>query len=338
MIDLLQHAGYQRRGHLALLVPFLYAMGCGSGAGLHKSDGGPDDVAIADARVDAAGDRMVADAIDVAADAIDVAADVGHLADRPADVVDAIDGALDVGDAADRSADVPDAIDVATDVGDVADSAADKARDAPAGRCVARKPPGALISDFSSHTGLTFGRAGHDVVVGGLATTDLLQTDFSNGDWRTFGPSQSDRDEMLELVWDCEDIPALCPLNASDYAGIQFTIKSNAGPLQMLDFVARRIDDDTPETTIECGTCVEAPGTLFPTACKPPVATFAVTSQPTVVTLRWADFSGGLPNAAADPSQITDLYWVIHPPFPAAAPTQSYDIDVTIDDIQFVPF
>lgn len=317
MINLLQHAEYERRGRLALLVPFLYAMGCGSGAGLHKSDGGPD-VAIADARVDAAGDRMVADAIDVAADAIDVAADVGHLEDAPADVVDAIDGALDVGDAA--------------------DSAADKARDAPPGRCVARKPPSALISDFSSHNALIFGRLGHDVVVGGLATTDLLQTDFTNGDWRTFGPSQSDRDEMLELSWDCEDIPALCPLDASDYAGIQFTIKSNAGPLQMLDFVARRIDDDAPGMVIECGTCVEAPGTLFPTACKPPVATFAVTSQPTVVTLRWADFAGGLPNAAADPSQITALYWVIHPPFPAGAPTQSYAIDITIDDIQFVPY
>jgi len=224
------------------------------------------------------------------------------------------------------------------DVGDAADSAADKARDAPPGRCVARKPPSALISDFTSHNGLIFGRAGHDVVVGGLATTDLLQTDFSNGDWRTFGLSQSDRDEMLELSWDCEDIPALCPLDASDYAGIQFTIKSNAGPLQMLDFVARRIDDDAPEMVIECGTCVEAPGTLFPTACKPPVATFAVTSQPTVVTLRWADFARGLPNAAADPSQITALYWVIHPPFPAEAPTQSYDIDITIDDIQFIPF
>jgi len=203
--------------------------------------------------------------------------------------------------------------------------------------CVSRKPQRALISDFSSLDNSAFGVSPVDEVVGEVDSTGNVQIAFDNADWRTTGTLNYGDMAQLGITWSCEDISNLCPLDASAYGGIQFTIHSNGGQIQSADFFVERVDDDTVDDTIMCGTCVEpTPG--YRTACLPPRVTFAITQAPTVMTFRWSDFSGGLPHAAVDPSQIASMYWFLHPaPPPDGGSGGTYDVDVTIDDIQFIP-
>jgi hypothetical protein len=75
---------------------------------------------------------------------------------------------------------------------------------------------------------------------------------------------------------------------------------------------------------------------------------------PTTIMLRWADLIGGSPNVSADPHQITGMLWYFdNPPAgtdggatdagadggaPDAAPPGTYYMDLTIDNIEFIPF
>ena len=56
------------------------------------------------------------------------------------------------------------------------------------------------------------------------------------------------------------------------------------------------------------------------------------------VTVRFADLSRGRPEAAVNPAEITQIEWQL-PPFDVvdAGAFQSYDVDLRIDDIRFVP-
>jgi hypothetical protein len=165
-----------------------------------------------------------------------------------------------------------------------------------------------------------------------------LQVVFDKAEWRTTGTVAYGGSAELGLGWTCQDIADLCPLDGSDYAGIQFTIHRNGGSVESADFFMDRNDDDTSEHAILCGTCVETTDSAFPTACLSPRATIAITQTPTVVTLRWSDFIGGLPHASADPAQITGMYIFLHPgPAPDGGAGGTYEIDLTIDDIQFIP-
>jgi len=99
-------------------------------------------------------------------------------------------------------------------LGDAATDRPDDTR--PTGRCVGRKPPRALITDFSSLDNSAFGVSPVDVVVGQPGASGNLQFDFSNADWRISGrPFPEDSDAEVGLDWGCEDISDQCPMDAS---------------------------------------------------------------------------------------------------------------------------
>ena len=63
-------------------------------------------------------------------------------------------------------------------------------------------------------------------------------------------------------------------------------------------------------------------------------------ATPTTITVKWSDLAGGKPMASPDPAKITFISWVIPTPAgvgSATATVTTYDIDLTIDDLQFVP-
>jgi hypothetical protein len=313
---MLESPALRRSGVATLVVLSLSAFGCGSTG--HQVNVDASGAGGGHLGVGGAGGSQTADA--ARGDAVDA------VIDRSSDG--------GVGDGADSAPDA--APDSAPDA--APDTAPDLGGDAPPGRCISRKPDRALISDFISLDNSAFGVSPRDELVGQVGATGNLQIDFSNAEWRTTGSVAQGRVEQLDINWTCEDISDLCPLDASAYAGIQFTIRSNAGSVQAADFRVHTIEDDTVEMTIQCGRCIEAPGTLFPTACLAPRVNFPITRAPTVVTLRWTDFSGGLPTPSVTPSQITTMYIVVHEPPPSDGGAGTYDIDLTIDDIRFIPF
>jgi hypothetical protein len=147
-------------------------------------------------------------------------------------------------------------------------------------------------------------------------------------------------------------------VNASAYAGISFTISGSVA----------QPGTTTPMVTMGMGTLNNvlaaswllahpvaggtvpdpaAPGRCIPPAtatnqynqatCKDATATVPVTTTPTTITLHWADFMGGLPEAGVTPSDITSFYWFFPPPAGAGTATPTtYPVDITIDNLSFI--
>jgi hypothetical protein len=117
-----------------------------------------------------------------------------------------------------------------------------------------------------------------------------------------------------------------CHVDMSDFSGISFRIGGDPGPTGTLQL---RAFTKTNSAEVECrperGTCTEA-------TCSPATYTVTVPSSPAVVTLTWADFTGGAPSAGVDPSEIWQLQW----DFDWADGTTPFPVDVTLDDVMLV--
>jgi hypothetical protein len=117
-----------------------------------------------------------------------------------------------------------------------------------------------------------------------------------------------------------------CHVDMSDFSGISFRIGGDPGPTGTLQL---RAFTKTNSPEVECrperGTCTEA-------TCSPATYTVTVPSSPTVVTVTWADFTGGAPSAGVDPSEIWQFQW----DFDWADGTTPFPVDVTLDDVMLV--
>jgi hypothetical protein len=86
------------------------------------------------------------------------------------------------------------------------------------------------------------------------------------------------------------------------------------------------------------GRCTPASANKYDGTCGSPSKTFAVTSSPTTVTVLWADLTGGKPQAGVTPSELTSIGFFVPPPVGVGtASVSTYAVDITLDDMQFVP-
>jgi hypothetical protein len=219
--------------------------------------------------------------------------------------------------------------------------------------CSGVSPPHQLIADFADSNGFAFGTFGQDQVLGGtyVVSTGLDPEDFGGMSWHLTGTVHG-RQDFFGLYWTCNAAAnGGCTMDASQYAGIQFTIRGNVGPSNALNFTLGRKENDTPAENppANCGTCVvPADAASHEAACHGPLTTVPVGTNVATVTYRWAQFTGGAPQASVDPHQLTGILWYFNDAPASDGGTAdgsadggggpSYTVDLTIDDIQFLPF
>ena len=140
-------------------------------------------------------------------------------------------------------------------------------------------------------------------------------------------------------------------VDASNYLGISFTVQGSiAGPTgnNNLTFTVGTAADDithlwlnavampTPPAMINAGRCIPA-ATQYDGSCAAPSKAIPVTAERQTVRVLWADLTAGRPAATVDPKEITNMSWAF--PAPAGAGTATpvtYEVDITVDDLQFI--
>jgi len=206
-------------------------------------------------------------------------------------------------------------------------------------------PGTALISDFTyappdgstaSTTGLHFGTygalSGGEYVYPAALVSNIAQSNWhisgTVGDYSGFG-----------LYFDnCNRV------DASQYKGISFKISGTIGQTNQLTFNVGTLNDSLSAgwinthggTSSDPGRCIPVSGTgqYYQQGCSDPTKTVSVTDAPTVVSILWGDFVGGSPDTSvATPSEITHISWT----FAWTAGGTPYPVDITLDDISFIP-
>jgi hypothetical protein len=200
-----------------------------------------------------------------------------------------------------------------------------------------------LVSDFTAEGGapIVFGAYGAPIW-GGVyvypstvpdpcsdagAPMYPLASDVTGGNWHISGTVGTY--SGFGLWWNCtssgRDNP-VCTINASAYSGIQFSIRGSVGATPAITMTIATADDSAVSTDMakpSCGTCTVA-------GCTSPSVAVPVSATASTITLRWSDFTGGVPNAlAAD--KITGISFTL--PW---AGTGTSAADLIIDDIRFV--
>jgi hypothetical protein len=132
-------------------------------------------------------------------------------------------------------------------------------------------------------------------------------------------------------------------LDASAFRGISMTISGTIPAPNTLNMVVGTVADtistswyakyDMPPITATFGNCIPPGSNQFDGSCTSPSRAIPVTATPTTVILSWADLTGGKPQASITPSQLTSISF--H--FSYSPTSASYPVDITIDDLSFVP-
>lgn len=211
--------------------------------------------------------------------------------------------------------------------------------------CAALKPSSALIADFSDANDLAFGVYGVNSVFGQTFADRYLIEDFSALSWHITGLVHT-AGARFGLEWFCSSgtgpTTGDCVLDVSAYAGIQFTIRGDAGPDHAVDLQLGQPADEAVITNPGCGAC-------FPSdACVNPQVTIDLGSgsSPMTVTLLWSNIAGGAPRAVLDGQLLSSFAWHLHDsPADSNVPVGgdpsvgvgAYAVDLTIDDIRFIP-
>lgn len=205
--------------------------------------------------------------------------------------------------------------------------AADAGTSAPV--CYGVAPRSPLIANFDDLTGNAFGVYGVDPVVGATNTQPpLLTQDFSQGNWHIRGTVPQVATSFV-LYWKCPSLTiGSCSLDASQYLGIQFTLSGQGGPTSTLGLKVGRGEDEV-SLSGTCGSCAAPSG-----GCQDPTTTINLSPAQGTQQYRvyWTQLAGGQPIDGIAPHAITSIVWT----FPAAV-SAAYDVDITIDDISFIP-
>jgi hypothetical protein len=123
-------------------------------------------------------------------------------------------------------------------------------------------------------------------------------------------------------------------LDVSAYSGISFTIGGNVGTPATLMLQAKTNSTMPVSAATQHGACVPADPDNPYGDCWDPVAWITVPATADTVTVSWTDFTGGVPVAAADPTEILGFQWSFNWAGENGLP---YAVDVTLDDVVFVP-
>lgn len=206
--------------------------------------------------------------------------------------------------------------------------------------------PQALITDFtytpgSDTTQVHFGNSttlgGGEYVYGGLTGAPLV-SDMSNSNWHITG-SVGDYSGFGLYFDSCSRI------DASAFKGISFKVSSTV----ISDGITFGVD--TLDNTITAdwinshGGSSTGPGRCTPPAdptlnqysqstCANATASIRVTATPTVQQVLWSDFTYGKPDANIEkPAEIISIHWN----FPWTGAGTPYAVDLTLDDLSFIP-
>jgi hypothetical protein len=138
------------------------------------------------------------------------------------------------------------------------------------------------------------------------------------------------------LWWSCNTGTAAkpvnvgCPIDASAYKGISFTVSGNAGvggiSVSVSDPASTKPSTDSAGNPKGCGTCTVA---TCGTSVLVPVTTTA-----TPVSLTWTQLG------VTTPAAIVSIAFSLHDPYSYAttpAVATPYSVDFVIDDLQFTP-
>ena len=140
-------------------------------------------------------------------------------------------------------------------------------------------------------------------------------------------------------------------IDASAYQGISLKISGTVEQDGMVTIGVDTLDDTITATWLNShgSTGATNPGRCNPptdstlnqysqSTCANPTASIPVTATPTVQSILWTDFTGGKPGSSVKASDIIGIHWFF--PNPSGAGTTSpttYKVDITIDDLSFVP-
>jgi hypothetical protein len=139
-------------------------------------------------------------------------------------------------------------------------------------------------------------------------------------------------------------------LDASDYAGISFTIRGDVAMGDSLTLNVSTSENDithlwlnvngnplpNPPEAANSGRCVPAMN-QYDGSCSSPAFTVPVTATKTTVAIRWDEFSGGRPRPDVNPDEITGIRWIFPNPQGAGTSTPTpYAADLYIDDLTFI--
>jgi hypothetical protein len=211
---------------------------------------------------------------------------------------------------------------------------------------------GPMITDFTNDpdggtaTGPRFGVYGTSWSGGGATYGQLMQT-LTGNDWHISGMVTDY--SGFNLYFDDVNAAKCNRIDASAYAGIQFTIWGSLPSPNMLTMSVATMANSVPGTWLqsvngvnvtglEPGRCIPGPNMMqyYHPDCADPVNTFAVTgtqASPQTVRIMWSGFTGGKPQPNVMPAEITGIAWYVT----WAAGATSYAVDLHIDNLAFIP-
>lgn len=215
------------------------------------------------------------------------------------------------------------------------------------------KPTTPLITDFT-YTPMDAAAPPTEVTFGDLKTTFSggtyvypdgtavpqpafsLISDMTGSNWHISGMVATY--SGFGLYWN-----ACALLDASAFKGISMTISGTIPAPNTLTIVVGTEADtistswyakyDMPPITPTFGNCIPPGSNQFDGSCTSPSRAIPVTATPTTVILLWADLTGGKPQPSVTPSQLTAISFY----FSYSGTTAAYPVDITIDDLSFVP-
>jgi hypothetical protein len=217
-------------------------------------------------------------------------------------------------------------------------------------------PPAALVADAGSDasappaTGsITFGdytttfSGGVFTYPNGAGDPYAVSSDGSTGEWHVSG--NIGNYSGFGLFFNLCNV-----LDASDYAGISFSIRGNVAMGNSLTFSVATSENDithlwlnananplpNPPEAPNSGRCIPAMN-QYDGSCSSPTFTVPVTATKTTVAIRWDEFAGGRPRADVNPEEITGIRWIFPNPQGAGTSTPTpYAADLYIDDLTFI--
>ncbi|MFZ5890231.1 MAG: hypothetical protein ACOY0T_04105 [Myxococcota bacterium] len=212
----------------------------------------------------------------------------------------------------------------------------------------------ALISDFTYVEGtskadqVTFGdfvntfSGGTYVYPNGTAMYPLT-SDVTKSNWHITG-TVGDYSGVGLFFNNCSKV------DASAFSGISFTISGTLpSGMSTMHLTVGTAGNDIPSAWLHAnvsgntdppnfGRCTPATSNKYDGSCNPPGADFSVTSTPTTLTFKWADLKGGKPEPSVNPAEITLIAMSFTAPAGVGtASVVTYPVDITIDDLKFVP-
>jgi hypothetical protein len=141
-------------------------------------------------------------------------------------------------------------------------------------------------------------------------------------------------------------------IDATGYKGISFTISGTVKD-QSVTVEVDTLNDtirpgwlmahgSTTATAADAGACdpggTAATTQYSQTVCVEPTKAIPVTTTATPIMVLWSDFTTGKPDASPKATDIVGIRWVL--PTPAGAGTATpttYPVDITVDNIAFLP-